>query len=580
MPKIRTYGEPQVGYQGVNVSSSASLELPGEMGRSLQRFGRQIEDMGDAVYRRQAQSEISDLNAKFAEARADWAQALDEDIRNGTVSAEKAREKYQESISKLSENIETREGREMYERQASGLGAYVTKTAVKGEAQVAGAKAVNDYMSALNTNSNLLQRRPGDFKDVYESSLETIESQVSTGALDASKAEQLRLATGKELSKNAVRGQIRISPSGAKKALDGGQYDQFLDPDTKAQLYNQADAEIKSRQDQFQKTLELKSKDPWKFLQRVGDARGAKPISLGDDAGESFMQRAEFISDMNKKHGVNLPFLSDAEAERVVSTISQRNPEQAVQAFSNVDEKVSDQFKTQFATQVFKKEPSLGAAFMIAGEAPDDARKVVAGMSMLREGGSGTGSAIRPPPTAEVERQFDAYVGSSIEDAGARRAARQAISAHMVKSMFDRGQTNFDAFNQADFDESARAILGPSVEIGGLKTMSFRGKSGQFLDEDQLPDLLDQLTDERVQAVQGDVPRTMKGEPINLAKSRGRLQLKATGDGLYYVFRDGQPAWSQNKRPFELNLKAIEKTAAPARAPVRSYTEGRQGLPK
>jgi hypothetical protein len=101
--------------------------------------------------------------------------------------------------------------------------------------------------------------------------------------------------------------------------------------------------------------------------------------------------------------------------------------------------------------------------------------------------------------------------------------------------------------------------MGPVIEIGGQNALSFRGKSGKFLDEDDVDDLMSELTDDKVMRIQGDVPRTLTGEPMNLKKSKGRLSLKSVGDGAYFLYRDGEPTFDSKRRPFVLDLKGFEK---------------------
>lgn len=575
MPKIRSYDSPQFEFQGGSVKSNADL-VPSGVGRAIEKFGNVVSDVNEANYRRQAQSEVSDLSAKFSEAHAEWATKIDEASRSGNIDTDHITSEYQDYVSKLDENIQTSEGRNFFDKQSAQLGGYVLKNSARAQAQVAGEKAVSGISNALDSSGTLLQRRPGDFQDLYKQSIDGIDAQMATGVINTKNGEKLKDFAGKELAKNAVRGLIRKSPQTAIRALDSGEFDKHIDPDTAASLRNSAESEIKSRQDQFDKIVGLKDKDPWRFLQTTGQAQGAKPIDLGAGVTESFKDRAEFIEAADKKNGIKLPFMSDAESDHMTKGFMNMNPTEAVSVFQNIDTGVGDVNKTKFAQEVFKKEPALAAALMISGDAPEESRKILAGMNLLRKGEGGDKS-IKAPEPSKIDSQFDAYIANAIDDPGARQAAKQAITAHMVKSKFDKGDVDLATIDANEFEESAKRVVGPVFDVGGQRTVSFRGKSGKFLEESDFMDLADHLTDKQVESLQGDVPRTMSGEPINLEKSRGRLAFKPVGDGLYYIIRDGRPAWDKNKKPFVLNMKAAEKSQKSV--PITSgYGYGGSGL--
>ncbi len=557
MPKIRSYDSPQQGASEQGINESGDARFAGDVARSQQQLIGAATNLAGAVYKREAQEEVSGLSASFAKAREDWTQNLNNQIRSGTVDVDKLKNDYSEYVGKLSDGVNTPEAQQFLERQSTRLRGSLIKTAAIGKAKVDGEKSVADYTSMLNSNTNTVSRNPELFQDTYDSAVEGLDAQVKTGVLDFKQASTLKAHTGSELAKGVILGTIDRNPFAAQKMLASGQYDKYLDAETQATLKNRADVEIRSQRDQADKILALKDKNPWQFLQKTGEASSVRPLSLDDTAAKSFQDRALYIDSMNKKHGLNLPFMSDQEADHLTKQFLSAQPDQATAVFNNIDNSVQDKYKSEFALQIFKKEPGLAAALMISGDAPDDSRKIIAGMNLIKSGGEGAGKAIRPPKESEVEKQFDKYIGSAVEDPATRQAARQAINAHMTKSLFDKGATDFENFSDSDFKKSAEAVLGPVVNINGNKAMSFRDKKGVFLDQDRLSDQVDSLTDKKVESIQGDVPRTMAGEPINLQKSRGRITLKSVGDGLYYVYRDSKPAWDKNKRPFVLNLKAM-----------------------
>ncbi len=236
MPKINDYATPQASAKMNAFESSSGLRQGGETGRAMQRAGAVIEDVGDMVYRRQAQEETSDLNAKFAEARAEWANTIDEETRNGTIDAGKTSEKIQDYVNNMNQDISTAEGRRMFDREAARLNGFVLKGASKAQAQVAGAKAEANWRSALANNSSVLNTDPSDFEATYQSTMDSIDDQVESGGIPATIAEKFKLETGRELAKSAVRGWANLNPDIAEKKLNKGEFDKYFDGDTKAQM--------------------------------------------------------------------------------------------------------------------------------------------------------------------------------------------------------------------------------------------------------------------------------------------------------------------------------------------------------
>lgn len=564
MPKINDYGETRVQLQGGRLVSSEDTQQLGKLNQARSNFGGLVQDAAGMIYKRKAQSEVSDLSAKFAQAQDDFALDIEQRTKDGTITTESAQEAFRDFVNKQNEGIETSEGRQFFDSQSVRLGSYITKRSSEGQAIAAGEKAIADITVTGTALGNQVLRNPKDFNDALLTANEGIQAQMDTGVLGVKVGEQLKRNLGAELSRASINGMIRQSPSAARQALDKGVYDQYLDPDKKAQLYNSIDSEIRSRQEQYQRTMDLKDKSPWQFLAKIGDTGGVKPIDLGEGVAESFKQRAEFIKAMEDKHGMKIPFLSENEAKSITRKVMEANPEDAVNTFANIASNVGQENQARFFSQIYKDEPGLAAAGMIAGDSRRDADKVVAGMSLLRNGGDGRGKAVTAPAPDQVNEAFDAYVGNATDDAGARQASRQAIVAHMVKTKFDAGDTDLKNFSTSDFENSAKAIIGPKLKLNGPQTMSFRGKTGEFLDEDQFSDLVNNLTDAQVQAVMGDVPRARGGVPLNLEKSSGRINLKPAGDGLYYVYRDQQwtqPARNKNGKPFVLDLKAVEQNS-------------------
>jgi hypothetical protein len=248
MAKIHDYSAPESSAQAGSVSSGLELENTGGVDKAIAGLGRSIQEVGAHLYRRQAQTEVSDLNAKFSEARADWAQKIDDGVRNGEIDAVKTTEEFQDYINNLNQNISTPEGRNFFTSQAARLGSFVTRGAAKGQAAVAGAKAEGAWRSSLDNNSSVLLSDPSSFKDTLDSTIEAVDAQVATGALEAKHGEKLKHETGVELAKSAVRGWAQLDPDLATKKLDSGEFDQYFSGDVKAQMQGYIHQQIAAKE--------------------------------------------------------------------------------------------------------------------------------------------------------------------------------------------------------------------------------------------------------------------------------------------------------------------------------------------
>ncbi len=229
MPKITEYGAPDaMDQQTINYANPNDTS-----GQLMSRAGQELTKFGDANYQRQAQSEVSELNASFAQARSDWSTHLDEGIRDGTINTANAKEKYKEYIDKMSEGLQTREGRQFFDRQSSRLGGQIIQSAAHGQALVAGDKAAANYMTAKNLNDNLLTKNPEQFKDILDSSIEAVNAQVDSGVIKENIGERLKKETAKDYAKNAIRGWAKLNPDKADEMMNSGIYDQYIDGDVK-----------------------------------------------------------------------------------------------------------------------------------------------------------------------------------------------------------------------------------------------------------------------------------------------------------------------------------------------------------
>ena len=259
MPKIREYGQA-LEYQAGGVTSTMGLARSGDVGRAIRGAGEEIGQLGDNIYKRQAQQETSDQNAQFSDLAADVSLEVDQGIQDGSIDAQKYAETVRQRIDKLGENISTNEGRMAYERNAARVMGQAQKMAARGQAAVAGAKAQTNLGTELSNYTSSLFTDPSEFSSNYDAMMSSINDQVTTKALKSADADKFRLAAGKDLAKSAVRGWAQLDPDIAEKKLRNGEFDTYLDGESKAQMQTYIDVKRSAQKTDIERKEALERK--------------------------------------------------------------------------------------------------------------------------------------------------------------------------------------------------------------------------------------------------------------------------------------------------------------------------------
>ncbi len=252
MPQIRSY-ELQTKAAGVPDVQQASPEAFGQVGRAMQGTAQQGLELSGAIQKRQAQSDLSDLHVNLSKAQADLTTQYQDELQKGTLDTEKFSQDVEDNLQSIGDQSSTREGRLYFEQASATLKAHFMEHAAAGQAQLAGAKAKDNFVTTLNNNSTTLINDPSSFDLTNQLQQQGIDNLVQTGGLPAAEAGTLKAHAQNALAKSAVRGWINIDPEGALKQLNDGKWDKILgDKETpggmvKEQLIGQADQAIRAR---------------------------------------------------------------------------------------------------------------------------------------------------------------------------------------------------------------------------------------------------------------------------------------------------------------------------------------------
>lgn len=555
-------------YQQASFRSSVQLSNIGDaatLGNAISRTAGLVQDY--AAQQRQARdlayvsSRSVDLETRATQRFQQW----QNDHASDPLGKEDAlQNSIQEDIEDLAKDAPTEDARASLQR----MGDDVKRRMSVNGSQWANQQLVKNIGDELDRSSQTLQTAA--FRSADPNQLDDLFKQHDTllfaakASLSPEAVKKMNEVGKREIVANTLEGMIdKDRLHQAKAMLDSQQYDQILGADNVRKGYELISRKMEQQRSLNDNLLALKDKHPWQYLAKVGETKAVQPLSfIGDDVQKTFAARERFTEDMGIKHAMQVPFVSPQEVDHLADQLLSVSSKDASLLLSNLAVNTTDKQKRLFGAQVFEKEPSIAAALMIAGDAPEDARKIVGGMSLMRNRRGG--KPINPPKQSQIDQDFDSYLGNAVEDPAVRTAVKQAATAHMVQSMFETGSHDFEAYRSGDFQKSIEAVVGPVAEINGAKTVSFRKAKGGFYDADDLEDLVDGLNDQKVEQAQGDVPRTLNGQPINLKKARSSMTLKAVGDGAYWIYTPEGIALDKNQQPFVLNLKKIA-AAEPAK---------------
>jgi hypothetical protein len=243
--------------------------MAGAFGRGLEKFGNDVSEVSNQLYRRQETQETSEIYATMADKRAELTDQLTQQTADGSLDSEKFKNDYNEWVDKQADQYQTASGKNYFTRQASRLGGTMLVKAARGQALVASNNAKSDFQNGLNTASGVIENDPHQFADVYESNVEHLSQLVDQGLVSAKDEPKFREAMGTQLAQSALRGHMQSDPDEAEHMLKVGAFDQWLNAPQKRQMETeirqaQSAAEVDSlRQDTLAKKAQAAAFEKW-----------------------------------------------------------------------------------------------------------------------------------------------------------------------------------------------------------------------------------------------------------------------------------------------------------------------------
>lgn len=221
------------------------------IGYAVAEAGRGLQETGKAIERSQAHAELSDVHAKMAEAQGEYTTYLQESLRTADPAdktfADNFLQKYDDHVSKIGEGLSTAQGKNLFNQLKAQQRAHFLEASKHGQADLAGVKAKEDYLTSLNSASSSLLQDPSSFDMQREQQDLFLKSYVESGG-NTEAALKLKAHSDTELAKSAISGWAATDPDYAKELLNKGRFDTYFDGDVKRQMYGHVDMAIRAKE--------------------------------------------------------------------------------------------------------------------------------------------------------------------------------------------------------------------------------------------------------------------------------------------------------------------------------------------
>ena len=221
---------------------ATAADFGGMEGAALAQLGQAGNALADNMVRRQEDNSLLIAQRDAAALRERMLRRIDELQKEGQPLTERVMEDLESELQAFQEGAGSNRALLWAQRESEVLRASVGATARKVDSVLAGQIAQNLVHDKVQADGVALQSEPDMFMEVMESYEEFVD------ALDVPeqmKPGLLRQMQG-QAAKQAIRGRARQDANLAKALVQGGQFDQFIDPDERNTLLNDIDRRIRA----------------------------------------------------------------------------------------------------------------------------------------------------------------------------------------------------------------------------------------------------------------------------------------------------------------------------------------------
>lgn len=231
MPKIPVYNQ-RLKSQGGAVASDVNIQAAGAPGRALQRLGQGVQQLGNAIHKRDVQKDNVEAYTELENLRLESQMALDEGIRKGDVDSLLFMAEYEEKAQKIGEKMTTRQGQDFFNKANTRLNATFARDTGLAEAKINGEKTTNALVSGIEKTSIAIRSNPESLSPAFDSYSDTVDALLESGVLpDLKTANKLKESAKEKYGEAAVIGIIRRGEQGpetARQMLEAGVFDEFI----------------------------------------------------------------------------------------------------------------------------------------------------------------------------------------------------------------------------------------------------------------------------------------------------------------------------------------------------------------
>lgn len=365
----------------------------------------------------------------------------------------------------------------------------------------------------------------------------------------------------------------------AQRMLKKKEFTDLLGSDETKRLMSRMQKKEQTVRELSENTLVKKTTDPWEYSMDVQSAPGKKivnttqlpgftPIDYSPEGmSRSFEQRQRFIDHDNQRLGIDLPMLTPSEEADLIKRLETGSPEDQAGFMSMIRGNTTKAQSIKIGQQVFAKEPALAAAMGLAPESPKISEKIIRGHQLMKFKG------IEAPENADIDAEFESYVRDTIPVEEHRGLIKSALKALVVQNMIASGKKSPKDLGSSDIKDALKEMIGPSLEINGATTLSFKNQKNKWVDEDEFEDILDAVEDSDFPKFGNGIPNSSRG-PLTAEQVRDSYRFKLVSDGIY-AFEDenGGIAVNEKGKPYQFSLKEMERKKTVKKSFFRNIKE-------
>lgn len=247
MPEIRQYNE-QVSPAGpVGFQQATADDFGGGIDKAIGNFGSQVTNTGEVIYKKEVQSDLSDLDVKVAAAKNKLGLEYQDQLQKGTLNHDDFMDKVQDEMDDIGQGVNTGVGQQRFQKMQAQTNLDFSQRAQEGQAKLAGVKAVQNFTVASANRSSAVMNDPSMFQQSLKDSDQSVDDLVANHGLPAEHADLLKRQGMDDLAKGAVRGIMKHDPDEAMKQITSGVWDPYMNENTKYRLENEIDTSKRAK---------------------------------------------------------------------------------------------------------------------------------------------------------------------------------------------------------------------------------------------------------------------------------------------------------------------------------------------